>query len=78
MQLNSVKTRNIWFSFSGLLVAASIVLMIFSAIKIGTPIRLGLDFTGGTKLEYRFLTTCIANKAKDYNFHHYPSQCFLL
>jgi preprotein translocase subunit SecF len=56
MQLNSVKTRNIWFGFSGLLVAASIVLMIFSAVKIGAPLRLGLDFTGGTKLEYRFLT----------------------
>ena len=57
MQLNSVKTRNIWFGFSGLLVAASIILMIFSAIKIGSPIRLGLDFTGGTKLEYRFLNS---------------------
>ena len=31
--------------------------MIFSAIKIGSPIRLGLDFTGGTKLEYRFLNS---------------------
>ena len=54
MQLNSVKTRNIWFGFSGLLVTASILLMIFSTMKIGSPVRLGLDFTGGTKLEYRF------------------------
>ena len=54
MQLNSVKTRSVWFGFSGLLVGASIVLMIMSFVKIGSPIRLGLDFTGGTKLEYRF------------------------
>lgn len=57
MQLNSVKTSNLWFGFSGLLVATSIVLMILSTIQIGSPIRLGLDFTGGTKLEYRFLDT---------------------
>jgi preprotein translocase subunit SecF len=57
MQLNVVKTRNIWFTLSGSLVLASLVLMILSTIQIGTPFRLGLDFTGGTKLEYRFLNT---------------------
>lgn len=57
MQLNVVKTRNIWFILSGSLVLASLILMILSIVQIGTPFRLGLDFTGGTKLEYRFLNT---------------------
>jgi preprotein translocase subunit SecF len=65
MQLNSVKTRSVWFGLSGLLVAASIVLMIISITKIGAPLRLGLDFTGGTKLEYRFLDT--ADHQKELN-----------
>lgn len=29
--------------------------MILSTIKLGAPVRLGLDFTGGTKLEYSFV-----------------------
>lgn len=54
MQINSVKHSNIWFIFSGLLIAASLFFMAQSWIKLGAPVRLGLDFTGGSKLEYRF------------------------
>ena len=54
MQIDSVKNRSVWFGLSGLLVAASFILMIMSWSQIKAPIRLGLDFTGGTKLEYRF------------------------
>jgi preprotein translocase subunit SecF len=57
MQINSVKRSKTWFLFSGILVAASIFFMLQSCLQIGTPIKLGLDFTGGTKLEYRFLET---------------------
>jgi preprotein translocase subunit SecF len=53
MKINSVKYSNTWFTISTLLVGASLFFMILSSIKIGTPLRLGLDFTGGTKIEYR-------------------------
>lgn len=54
MTVDSVKNSSIWFIVSGLLVGASLVFMLLSTIQLGSPVRLGLDFTGGTKLEYRF------------------------
>ncbi|MCE2928385.1 MAG: protein translocase subunit SecF [Candidatus Caenarcaniphilales bacterium] len=54
MQVNSVKHGNIWLTVSGALVVISVIIMIFSTIKTSSPFKLGLDFTGGTKLEYRF------------------------
>jgi preprotein translocase subunit SecF len=53
MKINSVKYSNTWFTISTLLVVASLFFMVLSFIKLGTPLRLGLDFTGGTKIEYR-------------------------
>ncbi len=67
MQINSVKTRPIWFGLSGILVITSFVLMGISFVKIGAPIKLGLDFTGGTKLEYRFLTPSNADQTEGIN-----------
>lgn len=54
MQINSVKTSKVWFSVSAFLIALSVAFMVLSTIKLGSPLKLGLDFTGGTKLEYRF------------------------
>ena len=53
MKIKSVKYSNTWFTISTLLVVASLFFMVLSFIKLGTPLRLGLDFTGGTKIEYR-------------------------
>lgn len=49
-----MKYRWFWLSFSlGLLIPGLIAIgMCFC--KYGTPLKLGLDFTGGTKLEYKF------------------------
>lgn len=54
MQVNSVKYSNTWFGLSSLLVVVSLFFMIMSCVKLGAPLRLGLDFTGGSKLEYKF------------------------
>lgn len=43
-----IKHRNIWFVLSGLLVAASIAALAMY------PLRLGIDFTGGSLLEVEF------------------------
>ena len=64
MTVNSVKNSSIWFALSGILVAASLAFMLLSAVKLGAPLRLGLDFTGGTKLEYRFAATQAINSEK--------------
>ncbi len=48
MRPSFIKTSPIWFTLSGCLVAASIVLLIYPGMK------LGLDFTGGTLLELHF------------------------
>ena len=57
MKIDSVKHGKIWFIFSGLLVGLSLLFMLQSQIKLGSPLKLGLDFTGGSKLEYRFKAT---------------------
>ena len=54
MKVDSVKNSKFWFSFSGVLIAASIFFMIQSFVTFGAPFKLGLDFTGGTKMEYQF------------------------
>lgn len=54
MKINSVKNRKIWFIFSSTLILASLVFLIQSQIKYGSAFKLGLDFTGGSKIEYKF------------------------
>jgi preprotein translocase subunit SecF len=54
MQVNSVKHGKSWFIFSGILTAVSLTCMLISTIQLGSPVRLGLDFTGGSRLEYQF------------------------
>jgi preprotein translocase subunit SecF len=55
MQVNAIKYKKLWFSFSGFLVLAGIFFVSQSFIQLKTPLRLGLDFTGGSKLEYKFV-----------------------
>ncbi|MEK7607015.1 MAG: protein translocase subunit SecF [Patescibacteria group bacterium] len=48
MQLPIIKYRNLWFLLSGVLVAASITILLFS------PPKFGIDFTGGSLMELEF------------------------
>ncbi len=48
MKLNIIKSRVIWYAFSGVLVGGSILLLAIFGLKQG------IDFTGGTQLELRF------------------------
>jgi len=52
--LNVVKLTPIWFIFSSCVLAAAIFFIIQSITVFGAPVRPGLDFTGGSKIEYRF------------------------
>ena len=61
INISAVENRKVWFGLSGILVSASLILMLLSYIQLGSPIRMGLDFTGGTKLEYKFTAEKIDN-----------------
>lgn len=50
MKLVLSKQRNIWWTFSSVLILAGIISMIVSFLQFGAPLRPSLDFTGGTRL----------------------------
>ena len=54
MKVDIVKYRWFWFGFSLAVLIPGLVAIIICLQQYGAPIKLGLDFTGGTKLEYRF------------------------
>ena len=51
---NIVEKRHWYFLLSALVIIPGLVAMIYSTMMSGAPIRLGIDFTGGTLLEIRF------------------------
>ncbi|NJL90467.1 MAG: protein translocase subunit SecF [Coleofasciculaceae cyanobacterium SM2_1_6] len=53
MRLNIIKQRSLWWTISAVVIAAGIIAMIVSWTNpdIGAPLRPGLDFVGGTKLQ---------------------------
>ncbi|NQY79357.1 MAG: protein translocase subunit SecF [Candidatus Caenarcaniphilales bacterium] len=60
--LNVIKNSQLWFGFSGVLIFASLIFIFLSIIKFSSPVRPGLDFTGGTKLEYSFANSELEGK----------------
>jgi len=54
--IDVIKYRWIWVTFSLCLIIPSIAIMIFSMAKYEnhSPLRLGIDFTGGTMIQYGF------------------------
>ncbi len=57
MLIDVVKYRWVWVVFSLFLVIPSIAVMIYSSTQYEnhSPMRLGIDFTGGTLLQYGFM-----------------------
>jgi preprotein translocase subunit SecF len=51
MRLNVIKQRSLWWTVSISIILAGIISMIISTATIGSPLRLGLDFVGGTRLQ---------------------------
>ncbi|WP_287131201.1 protein translocase subunit SecF [Candidatus Cyanaurora vandensis] len=56
MAVDVVGKRKLWLGISGAFVAAGLVAMLWSTITLGSPLRLGIDFTGGTFWQLRFKT----------------------
>ena len=56
MKVDIVKYRWFWFGFSLAILIPGMIASGICIARYGAPIKLGLDFTGGTKLEYKFFT----------------------
>lgn len=52
MKLNVIKQRSLWWSISTAIILAGVISMVISTATLGTPLRLGLDFVGGTRLQF--------------------------
>jgi len=55
--MNIIKNRYLYFLISLLVIIPGIIFMIINWVNIGTPIPLGIDFTGGSLLEAQFTGT---------------------
>jgi preprotein translocase subunit SecF len=51
MKINVIKQRSLWWTISAALILAGILSMVISTVQLGSPLRLGLDFVGGTRLQ---------------------------
>jgi preprotein translocase subunit SecF len=55
MRLNVIKQRSRWWTLSAALILAGIISMVISTVTLHSPLRLGLDFVGGTRLQFSLL-----------------------
>jgi preprotein translocase SecF subunit len=51
---NLVQKRRWYFLISAFLIVPGLIAMLYSTVALGGPLRLGIDFTGGSLLELRF------------------------
>jgi preprotein translocase SecF subunit len=51
---NIVEKRRWYFGFSAILIGLSVVAMVVSTLQFGQPMRLGIDFTGGSIFVLKF------------------------
>lgn len=51
MKFSITNKRGLWWGISGIAILASIAIMIFSFTSLGAPIRPGIDFIGGTRIQ---------------------------
>ena len=49
--ISITKKRNLWWAISGTAIAASLAIMVFSFTSLNAPIRPGIDFIGGTRIQ---------------------------
>ena len=51
MKFSVTNKRGLWWAISGIAIIASIATMIFSFTSLNAPIRPGIDFVGGTRIQ---------------------------
>ncbi|HZG40453.1 MAG TPA: protein translocase subunit SecF [Nodosilinea sp.] len=61
MKLNIIQQRGLWWGISAALVLVSLVAMAISWQQFGAPLKPGLDFAGGTRLQ--LARACVATES---------------
>ncbi|MEO1671044.1 MAG: protein translocase subunit SecF [Cyanobacteria bacterium J06631_2] len=51
MKFSITQKRGLWWAISGIAIVASLATMVFSFTSLGAPIRPGIDFVGGTRIQ---------------------------
>lgn len=51
MKFSVTKKRNLWWGISAIAILTSIAIMVFSFTSLNAPIRPGIDFVGGTRIQ---------------------------
>ena len=68
-----VGRRKWFFVISGLLISLGFGAMIYSLVQFGTPMQIGVDFTGGSRFEIQFTEpaseSAIRQVFADYRHH---------
>src|SRR5687768_3619813 len=54
---NIAERRGLWYLISAALIIPGVIAMIYSTIQFGSPVRLSIDFTGGSLFEVQFEDT---------------------
>ena len=52
MKLNIIGQRGLWWTLSSIMILVGLVAMLILQTQIGAPLRPGLDFKGGTRLQF--------------------------
>jgi preprotein translocase subunit SecF len=64
-QFDFMKRKPLWFGISAVLLLPGIIAIIYSMMTWGAPLRLGIDFTGGTLAQLTFTKPVTAQEIKD-------------
>lgn len=64
MNFNIIGKRNIWFALSLLIIIPGVISMIYHWVTVGTPLNLGIDFTGGNLINIEFKNDVSVDKIR--------------
>jgi preprotein translocase SecF subunit len=65
MLFRFAQRRKWYFMFSGTVILVGIIAMIYSTITIGTPVRVSIDFTGGSLVEVSFVKNVSEDQVRE-------------
>ncbi|MHB9094000.1 MAG: protein translocase subunit SecF [Eubacteriales bacterium] len=65
LKLDIIGKRNIWFALSLLIIIPGIVAMIYHWVTLGSPLNLGIDFTGGNLFNIEFQKDVTVGQIRD-------------
>lgn len=64
MKFSVIQQQRLWWTISGVMILSGLIAMFISWQQFGAPLRPGLDFTGGTRLQFELDCTQPGNCAK--------------